>query len=149
MTTETVVIGIGHPYRRDDGVGPAVLDLLAAAPPAGMTLIVSTGEATELIAAWEHAGCAVLVDALHHPHAVAGRVRTFTVDGAAAEYPSTASTHGIGIGHTVALARALHRLPARLIVYAIEVTDTGYGVGLSDPVAVAAATVAERIRRGC
>ncbi len=45
----------------------------------------------------------------------------------------------------IALARALDRLPARLMLYAVEVADTGFGVGLSPDVADAARLIADEI----
>jgi hydrogenase maturation protease len=57
------------------------------------------------------------------------------------------STHGLGLGDAVELARTLHRLPATLVVYGIEAGDIGDGVGLGDPVALAADRVAADIVR--
>jgi hydrogenase maturation protease len=148
MTARTIVIGVGHPYRRDDGVGPAVIDLLATDLPAGLACTVSSGEPTELIEAWYGNETAIVVDAVRRPHAEPGRIHRLVADTSLndVELPGVASTHGIGLGHTLALARALDRTPGRLVVYAIEVADVGYGIGLSAPVAAAAATVANRIR---
>ena len=44
------------------------------------------------------------------------------------------STHAVGIGEAIALARTLDRLPARLIVYAVEGRRFDAGLGLSDEV---------------
>jgi hydrogenase maturation protease len=147
MNEPTVVIGIGHPYRRDDAVGLVVLDLLAE-HTTDLHLIPCGGEATELIAAWEGTGAAILVDALHHHDAQPGRVHRVDIDTDAPgpHEPKATSSHGVDLGQTLALARALDRRPAHLTVYAIEVADVAYGVGLSPPVAAAARSVAERIR---
>jgi hydrogenase maturation protease len=148
MSARVVVIGIGNPYRCDDGVGPAVTDLLAATGPTDITCTVSTGEPADLLAAWDGADTAIIIDALHHPHAEPGRIHHLVAGDAEDLAPAAAaSTHGIGLGQTLALARALDRIPAHLIVYAIEVTEVGYGAGLSAPVAEAAAQVAEKIRQ--
>ena len=43
-----VVVGIGDPQRRDEGVGPAVVDLLAGRD-LDATLVSSTGETSALV----------------------------------------------------------------------------------------------------
>ena len=42
------------------------------------------------------------------------------------------STHAVGIGEAIELARTLDRLPGRLIVYAVEGHRFDAGLGLSD-----------------
>jgi hydrogenase maturation protease len=74
-----VVVGVGNPYRGDDGIGPAVLDRLeraglGAGGAAGVTLVPSDGEPTRLIEAWEGAAVAVVVDAVRTGAAPVGTV---------------------------------------------------------------------------
>jgi hydrogenase maturation protease len=149
MTAEpAVVIGIGHPYRNDDAAGLTVVDHLAAAGT-GLTLVSSTGEPTDLIDAWTGRCTAVVVDALCHPDARPGYVRRIIVDtlvDTVSTVNEATSSHGIGLGDTLALAGAIGRLPDRLVVYAIEVEDVGFGDTLSPAVADATVRVAEAIR---
>src|SRR5437899_1606818 len=51
-----VVIGVGNPYRRDDGVGPAVVDRLRRSAPAGVRLEESDGEPSQLLVLLTFAG---------------------------------------------------------------------------------------------
>jgi len=139
-TVGTVVIGVGNPYRRDDGVGPAVADLLRGC---GIEVAHSLGETTELIELWQDRDLAILVDAIRAQPAHPGRVHHIVVPG---PYPSAASSHGLGLGEAIELARALDRLPGRLVLYAVEVADVGHGQGLSPPVAAASARLADAIR---
>lgn len=60
---------------------------------------------------------------------------------------AAAGSHGLGISEAVRLARVLDRLPVRLISYAVEVADTGFGTGLSAEVADAVPSVAACVRR--
>ena len=64
-----------------------------------------------------------------------------------------ASSHGFGLDDAVRLARALDRMPGRLIVHAIEAADLTQGIGLTPPVAAAiddvASAVLGDIRDGC
>jgi hydrogenase maturation protease len=150
MNGGTVVIGIGHPYRSDDGVGPAVVDLLGRDGAATLHLAVSSGEPVELIEAWDGADTVVLVDAAYDPHGQPGHVHRLSVEGPAGltmtPTPAT-SSHAVGLDATLALARALDRMPGRIVLYVVEVADVAFGAELSAPVAAAAHTVADEIRR--
>jgi hydrogenase maturation protease len=136
--SRVVVIGIGNEFRRDDGIGPAVVARLRGQAPAPVRLLVSDGEPAGLIEAWSGADLAVVVDAVRADLAVPGRLHRLVLDGAALPDPRQVSSHGLSLGDAVGLARALGRLPGRLIVHAVEAADLRTGPGLSPPVAAAA-----------
>jgi hydrogenase maturation protease len=140
-----IVIGVGNEYRRDDGVGPGVLALLRRRDLPGVVYAECDGEPITLIELWQDAELAVVVDAVRTPAAHPGRVHRLSARHPAAAGAASASSHGVDLGDAVALARALDRLPRHLLLYAVEVTDTGFGVGLSDAVADAARRVADEI----
>jgi len=150
---DVVVIGIGCPYRCDDGVGPAVLERLAGMcagdrPLSDLAALVTCdGDLTRLIGIWESAASAVLVDAAQSgERGRPGTVRRFDLADTELQYgPLTASSHGLGLAEAVALGRALDRLPARLVVYTVEAADTGVGNRLSDVVAAAVDEAAGRV----
>jgi hydrogenase maturation protease len=148
MPGRVVVIGVGNAYRRDDGVGPAVLALLdRAGPYPGVELIATDGESSRLIDAWTGASLAYVVDAVRTVSPSPGRIHRISVpDPASRPRAGAASSHGLGLGEAVELARMLDRLPGRLELFAVEVADTGFGEALSDPVAAAATQVAQLIR---
>lgn len=138
-----VVIGVGNPYRGDDAVGPLVLARLdELVGGRDVELVPSDGEPTRLLEAWEGAGVAVVVDAARTGSVPPGTVRRAEVAGppAAGEAPGT-STHGLGVADAVALAAALGRLPARLVVYTVE----GAAFGLGDPISAPVAAAADRL----
>lgn len=138
-----VVIGIGNPYRRDDGVGYEVIHRLEAT---GITarLATSDGEPTDLIDLWDGAELAVVVDAVRSGTARPGTIHELTtlrpVRGA-----GTASSHAIDIGDTFELARVLDRLPQRLVILAVEAADLGQGIGITAEVAEAIPAVVARV----
>ena len=154
-----VVIGVGNEFRRDDGVGPEVVSRLGHAVPDSVRLVASDGEPARMIEAWTGADLAVVVDALqvagaglagtgHAGGPAPGRTHRLVIDEvAAAEPPSAVSSHGLGLGDAIGLARVLDLMPARLIIHAVEVTDCGYGVGLTQAVAAAAETVTSAVLR--
>jgi hypothetical protein len=55
------------------------------------------------------------------------------------------AAHGLDLGEAVELARVLGRLPARLVLYAVEVVEVGFGRGLTTAVAAAGDLLATHI----
>lgn len=150
MRPRIAVIGVGNEFRRDDGVGWAVVGRLrgdSAVLPllSGVTLAVCDGDPARLIGLWEGADLAVVVDAAHAHPASPGRVHRLELDSGTWDRPSSTSSHGLGLGEAVELARILGRLPTRLIVYAVEGIDSAFGPGLSPAVAAAVEPVAGNI----
>ncbi len=58
---------------------------------------------------------------------------------------SETSSHGLGLGDAVKLARVLDRLPRQLVVFAVECAETGLGSGLSQQVSDVVEPLAKRI----
>jgi hydrogenase maturation protease len=153
---DVVVIGIGNEFRRDDGAGPAAIERLRGRVPAGVRLVISDGEPADLVEAWAGADLAIVVDAMHGSSAPPGGLYRVTAGrgdiGGQADRGPSASSHGLGLGTAVALARALGQLPGTLIIHAVEGADFGHGPGLSDAVgaaidALAAAVLADLRRK--
>ncbi|GIF13927.1 hydrogenase maturation protease [Actinoplanes teichomyceticus] len=143
-----IVIGLGNEYRRDDGFGPLVVAALAerrGREPrlAAAELWVSDGDPARLLDLWAGADLVVLVDAVRGGDQP-GRVYELVVDDVDRPAGGTASSHGISLGSTVALARALGRLPRRLVVLAVSGREFGFGVDLSPQVAALVEPVARR-----
>jgi hydrogenase maturation protease len=136
-TRGVVVIGVGNEYRTDDGTGPAVLGMLRGVVPAGVALVLSDGEATSLLEAWAGAATAIVVDAVAGGPAAPGTLHRLDVSADPGPLPAErgTSSHDLGVGSAVALARALGRMPARLIVHGIQGADFRHGDALSPPVA--------------
>jgi hydrogenase maturation protease len=147
-----IVIGVGNEYRRDDGLGPWVIDRLRERGLPDALLDVSLGETTELIDLWNGADLAIVVDAITADVDSAsraasstrpGRIHRLSVVNPPAERCRAA--HGLDLGETVELARILGRLPDRLLLYVVEVTDINFGIGLSAEVGAAAARLVDEI----
>jgi len=140
-----VVIGVGSEFRRDDGVGPAVVARLRDRLPPGVTALASDGEPAGLLDAWAGAPVVILVDAMTGGGGPAGRLYRLVLEGAqsASAQPGRAaeaslhSSHGLGLATAVGLAHALHQMPRRLIVHGIEAAEVGQGVGFSPAVEAA------------
>jgi hydrogenase maturation protease len=145
--TSVVVLCIGNAFRRDDGVGLAVADVLRDRAP-DVELIELDGEPARLVDAWTGADAAVLVDACR-TGAEPGTITHYETDGDQPPpvLPASAvtSTHAASVGEAIALGHALGRMPASFVVYAVEGEDFAAGPGLSDRVAGAVDVVATRI----
>ncbi|MFF5313406.1 hydrogenase maturation protease [Streptomyces massasporeus] len=145
-----VVIGVGNEFRRDDGVGPVVAALLAERAgyrAFGTDTVVSVcdGDPARLIGLWEGARLAVVVDAAYAQHGIAGRIHRIELATERLGHPSTTSSHGLGLGEAVDLARVLRRLPERLVVYAVEGADASLGTGLTPAVAAVVEQLADSV----
>lgn len=136
------IIGVGNPDRGDDGVGPAVVRQLRAQALTGMRVSELSGEATELLQAWQGADEAIVIDAVAADYP-AGTILRFDVSARPIPLPfPSASTHGLGVAEAIELARALGSLPPQLIIIGIVGQDYTLGAGLSPEVAQAAREVA-------
>jgi hydrogenase maturation protease len=140
----TVVIGVGNPFRRDDGVGPAVVDLLRDRRT-GVRLVACDGEPTALIDAWTGADRAVVVDAVRVVAGEVGRIHRFSAEHPGATRTGVTAPHAADLGDAVALARVLDRMPTELLIFGVEVDDVRFGPGLSPAVASAARRLADEI----
>lgn len=142
-----VVIGVGDEFRRDDGIGPEVVSRLRGQAPEGVRLLVSDGDPTRMIEAWTGASLAVIVDVALADPSAPGRLHRIVVDRTADASTHPVSSHGLGLGESVALARALDRMPERLVLHAVEAADVRQGVGLSPAVAAAADALTAAVLR--
>ena len=130
------VIGVGNPFRRDDGAGPETVARLRARVPPGVRVTALDGEPTGLMEAWSGATLAIVVDTVVCDPPDPGRIHRVQ---APASLPVGASvaTHGLGVVEAIRLAVALDRLPRALVVLGVEAADVGVGPGLSPRVAAA------------
>ena len=140
---DRLIIGVGNPDRGDDGAGTAVVSLLREA---GVEhAVVHDGEAATLIGLWEGFDEVVLVDAVASDRPPGSIVRFDASDGPL-PLGVMHSTHALGPGAAIELARMLERLPTSMVVIGIEGSQFGFGEVLSDAVTLAVEQVAEMIR---
>ncbi|HKI39407.1 MAG: hydrogenase maturation protease [Mycobacterium sp.] len=128
--TSTVVVGLGNPYRRDDGVGVAVAAALGDLALPNVAVTAGVADPMGLVEAWSGAGLAIVIDAAAATPPAPGRVRRCTLADLRAGRDGC-SSHGVDVGRAHELAQALGRAPDKLVVLAIEVADTGHGAGLT------------------
>jgi hydrogenase maturation protease len=144
-----VVIGVGNALRHDDGAGLEIVRRLR--PRANLAEIAVREQESEtlgLLEQWEGAEAAVLVDAIHSG-AAPGTIHR--VDASCEPVParlaSSSSTHAVGLAEAIELARALSRLPARVVLYGVEGLRFDAGIGLSEEVQAVMPTLADAVLR--
>jgi len=143
--SETLVIGVGNSYRGDDGAGIAVARKLAEQRLPGVRVMEMNGEGTSLVEAWKDAPSVLLVDAVSSG-AAPGTIHRFETQ--AGPLPTRLkhhSSHSFGVAEAVEVARALDRLPPRLVVYGVEGKNFSPGWDLSPEVERAVEEVASRL----
>jgi hydrogenase maturation protease len=131
---DVIVVGLGHPDRGDDGVGPAVARRLATAE--GVRAVEVT-EPLSILDELADAAALVIVDAVR-TGAVPGSV--LVRDLAVEPLPVTGapgSGHLMGLGNVLELARELGRLEAPVTLVGVEGAAFLLGTGLSAAVAEA------------
>lgn len=145
MTAPVVVVGVGNPWRGDDGVGWQVAEAVGQLVDDRVEVSACDGEPSRLIDLWSQRDLAIVVDATHG----AGEPGTMHVwDG---DVPTRSrrpvASHALGIDHAIALGEAMGHLPSRLIVIGIEAGDTTHGTDLSPAVAAAVRPAVDTVVR--
>lgn len=115
-----IVVGIGNPYRGDDGAGFAVIDGLEKSLSSSVKLLKLRGDIAELIDIFANYQTVYLVDACRsNEEQEDWRRLDVQKESIKDENPQT-STHGFGITQAISLAKNLDKLPDKLILYAIN-----------------------------
>jgi len=137
-----LIIGCGNEDRADDAAGLLVARSLRQR---GIDAREHTGDMLALIEEWSSEERVTLIDAVV-TGAAPGRIAAW--DARQAPIPRDAfrcSTHALGIAETLELARALHCLPLKVMVYGIEAINFEPGGSLSPAVAAAVERLAQHI----
>ena len=117
-----LVIGVGNRLRGDDGASAEVVRRLRERrTPTGVEVSEQPCEPDDLLEAWQGRDTVVLVDTMRSGEPP-GTIRRLDVsrEPLPARLRGPLSTHGFGLHEAIELGRALHRLPRRVIVFAVE-----------------------------
>ncbi len=141
-----LLIGIGNPFRRDDGVGIQIAEKVRAMHLAGVEVHTLSGEGTALMESWLEAEQVVIVDAVRS-NATPGKIHE--IDASMVRVPSEFfhySSHAFGVAEAIELSRVLNQLPPRVNVIGIEGKDFSEGTGFTSEVEIAAEQVLAKIQ---
>ena len=134
----TTVIGIGNPYRGDDGAGIAVAGRLKHEQ--GLRVLQLDGDTASLLEALQTCERAIVIDAMCSG-AMPGTVRRYNALHEPLPTKTLASTHGLGLAEALALGKVFNTLPDPLEFIGIEGSCFEHGAGLSPAVLDAVGTV--------
>jgi hydrogenase maturation protease len=142
-----LVIGVGNALRRDDAAGLAIVRRVRARAEASeIATCLHEGEALALLDIWEGADAVVLVDAIRSG-AAPGTIHR--VDATSAPIPvalrGSSSTHAVGVGEAIELARALGRLPRTVLLIGVEGHRFEAGDRLSEEVEAMVGELADAV----
>ncbi|MGE0521022.1 MAG: hydrogenase maturation protease [Candidatus Binatia bacterium] len=139
------VIGIGSPCG-DDRIGLVVAAKLRTVPLRGVEVVLADRPGIGLMDALADAGAVILIDAVRAP-APAGSVYDLDLEAVSDAPVAPVSSHSVGVAETLALARALGRLPPRgrligIVIDGVRPTRDG----LSPQLACAVDEAVQRVR---
>ena len=99
-----VVIGMGNPFRRDDGAGVEVARRLRQLLPRGVTILEHDGEPAGLLDVWQGAAEAYVVDSVRGVDPGSVHQVHLSAQTGLAIGQERGSTHALGLGDAVELA---------------------------------------------
>jgi hydrogenase maturation protease len=127
-----VVIGVGNPTRGDDAAGIEVAKRMR-----NTKAYQQSSGSYQMMELWDGADEVIVVDAARSGAPPGTIHRIDPAKQTLHEGMLATSTHSVGVASTIEMARVLGRLPDRMTVYGIEVSDFNQGVGLSPEVEMA------------
>ncbi|MCS7026408.1 MAG: hydrogenase maturation protease [Bryobacteraceae bacterium] len=140
-----VILGYGSPDRGDDAAGLLVAKHLRSHLPAGADIRSIASDGTALLAAWQNAGAAIVIDAVVSG-AQPGTIHRLASWRSLPQSFRFASSHSFGLAEAVQLAETLQILPPHLVIYGIEAGQFELGRGLSPQVESALPELCRRIQ---
>lgn len=135
MPHNIILVGLGHPDRGDDSLGPRAIETLKKRlPEVYMTSIL--GDVASLIDIFATHREVILIDAVYSSNSPSGTVYRLDKNlhqGLAQSCRS--STHAFDLSQVIEIANNLNSLPDKLIIFGIEGANFNVGDGLSPQVA--------------
>lgn len=142
----TLVLGLGNPLQRDDGVGIRVVEELEKRDlPAHVEVIDGGTPGVDLINLLQGRARAILIDAAEmgrEPGTIARfRPQEVRLTGSSERF----SAHRSGVADALALASALNLPMPEIVIYGVQPGWVGWGHELSAPVTAAIPALVEAI----
>jgi hydrogenase maturation protease len=145
--TRTLICGVGNKLKRDDGLGPFVIEQLENQPmPEGVDLADYGISGFKCALKLEGYNKVVFVDAISLPGYEPGRLHRLKINKAQLlRSPKlsdfSVSMHETDLERIMATAAVLNIYPDEVVIVGCEPADTAVGLGFSKPVETAVAGV--------
>ncbi|MGI4993525.1 hydrogenase maturation protease [Halobacteriovorax sp. GFR7] len=141
----TLVLGIGNPFRRDDGVGEYVISHLNKR--VDLKAMIINGDLSRLVDFIEGYSLVIIIDAFENTDCKSRVLKWNYSEEAPPSDWIQYSTHGIGLAEALELAQVLGKIPKKIIIYGIKGEDFSHGQGLSANVLESAKLVIKEIEK--
>jgi hydrogenase maturation protease len=145
MTNAGAKILAAGSWHGDDRAGWKIVGRLRPDLPPGVEAL-ALADPLELLEHLEGCTHLVLVDACR-TGAQPGTIIRLSWPDSELNSAAGSSTHGFGVAAALALAAALGRLPAKVVLLGLEVQDCGPGLALSGPVRAALPKLCQQVLR--
>jgi len=129
-----LIIGIGNDMRGDDAVGCEVARRLAKMASANWDVCHAEDEALALMEAWQEREAVIIVDATQAAGSPGKIQRLDPTIGPLNSIMNDVSSHGLGLGYSLELARSLGKMPVQCLLFVIEGIDFSTGADISPEV---------------
>jgi hydrogenase maturation protease len=141
-----LVLGLGNPWRGDDGIGPRVVEeLTRRGLPEDVTALDGGAGGLDLLYVLEGWERVVVVDAADVGREP-GRFVRFTPDEVRlAKATDRFSLHRAGLSEALALAGALGRDLPEMVIFGVQPAEIGWREGLSPAVQAALPALADAV----
>jgi hydrogenase maturation protease len=144
---KTIILGMGNPLRRDDGIGVAVVETLkrSYSHSENITIMDAGTSGLQALILMQGYQQAFIIDAADIGEApgdwrcIPIEKISFILEG----LTKYGSFHNAGLKDAIALGQVLEILPEEIYIYAVQPQDLQISIGLSDSNATAAFEIVE------
>jgi hydrogenase maturation protease len=133
LLSKILVIGVGNPFRHDDGIGSEIIKILQLENNSNFVLIDGGTDSLALIDRLAEYKKAIIIDAVEMKKSP-GAVKLFTPVEAKIKIKSDVlSTHGLGLAEMLKLIEQLN-IKTEIKIIGVQPKDISFGEGLSNEV---------------
>lgn len=146
--TKSLILGLGNPFRGDDGIGAAVIAALKSKDQPPDVVVLDGGTpGLETVLIWQGYQRVIIVDAADMGMKPGSWKRFLTGEAVlpVRESSMQGTLHAAGLAEALALAEALQILPPELVFYGVQPAFTGWSAGLTEAVDAAVPALCEAI----
>lgn len=143
MTADRAIVALGNPYRRDDGIGPALVDGLRDRDLPSVDCLDLGDAGFDLVHVVADYAAVVIVDAVDFG-GDPGEVTVFDLADTT-EITERRGTHATDPFELIELGGGLAETATTIRVVGVQPAETGYGDGLSPAVAQAFSEASETL----
>ena len=143
--SDCVIIGIGNPIKRDDGIGVRAVRYLEGKVPASVELVEGSVYCADLFTYLEGRSKAIFIDAIDAGDEP-GAVYRFTPEQVRESKGGISlSVHDFGLFELIATAKLMDQCPDEIIIISVQVKNIEMGEELSEEVSAAIPRVHELV----